>query len=91
MQHRPDIPTFKEKGRETIYESERKKYEETKQRNLKMLNDAKASLYENDASSLDVRGARSESTPLKGLKKPSERRAEVVAIKEQLQAYKDYK
>ena len=55
-----------------------------------MLNDAKTSLYENDPSKMDVRN-RSDSTPLRTLKKPSEARAEVAQIKAQLEAYKTYK
>ena len=55
-----------------------------------MLTDAKNSLYENDPSKMDLRN-RSDSMPLRTLKKPSEARAEVAQIKAQLEAYKTYK
>ena len=92
MQKRPDIPTFKEKfvNQPTIYETERQKYDETKKSNLDMLSEAKKNLYDNDPSKIDVRSG-SESCQLKTLKMPSEARAEVAQIKQQLEAYRTYK
>ena len=55
-----------------------------------MLSEAKKNLYENDPSKIDVRSG-TESCQLKTLKMPSEARAEVAQIKQQLEAYRTYK